>query len=160
MCTIPSALWISNAGARFSGIHGAVSMQARRVGCSRQAIYDHARKVSAAVEDQYSGNSPREQQLIREIEGPPQENAQLWEWVNRAVEFSVAIQQQFCAVAFAMGLSLQSNPRLVGRASETVPGRLAIHDWSLVPGRWCGGRQGPQTLGCLLQGFGTGRLSR
>jgi hypothetical protein len=38
MCLIPFALWISNAAARFSGIRGAVSIQARRVGCSRQAI--------------------------------------------------------------------------------------------------------------------------
>ena len=38
MCSIPIAFWISNAAVRFSGIRGAVSIQARRVGCSRQAI--------------------------------------------------------------------------------------------------------------------------
>jgi len=40
MCTIPFARWISNAAVRFSGIRGAVSIQARRGDCSRQAIYD------------------------------------------------------------------------------------------------------------------------
>ena len=47
MCTIPFALWISNAAARFSGIRGAVSIQARRADCSRQAIYDQARRSTA-----------------------------------------------------------------------------------------------------------------
>ena len=50
MCTIISVRWIANAAARFSGTHGAVSAQARRADCSRQAIYDQARKVQDAVE--------------------------------------------------------------------------------------------------------------
>src|SRR5271157_1136841 len=142
MCFIPIALWISNAAVRFSGIRGAVSIQARRVGWSRQAIYDQARKVCDAVEDQYSGGPTREQ-LIRENQALRAENAQLWEWVDQAVEFTVAIPQQFCAVAWAMGAESASNPRLDGRAPETVSGRLAVHDWSLVPSRRFGGRQNP-----------------
>src|SRR5208283_4222011 len=79
MCSIPIAFWISNAAVRFSGIRGAVSIQARRVGCSRQAIYDQARKVCDAVEDQYCGGPTREQ-LIRDNQALREENAQLWEW--------------------------------------------------------------------------------
>ena len=39
MCNITFMRWISNAAARISGTRGAVSVQARQVGCSRQAIY-------------------------------------------------------------------------------------------------------------------------
>ena len=105
MCFIPLALWISNAAARFSGNRGAVSIQARRVGCSRQAIYDQARKVHGAVQAEYSGGPTREE-LIRENQALRCENAQLWEWVDRAVEFTLAKQQKFSAIASGMGLSL------------------------------------------------------
>ena len=94
MCFIPLALWISNAAARFSGIRGAVSIQARRVGCSRQAIYDQARKVHGAVQAEYSAGPTREE-LIRENQALRCENAQLWEWVDQAVEFTLAKQQKF-----------------------------------------------------------------
>ena len=93
MCFIPFARWISNAAARFSGIRGAVSIQARRVGCSRQAVYDQARKVHGAVQAEYSAGSTREE-LIRENQALRCENAQLWEWVDRAVEFTLAKQQK------------------------------------------------------------------
>ena len=131
MCFIPFAFWISNAAARFSGVRGAVSIQARRVGCSRQAIYDQARKVCDAVEDQYSGGPTREQ-LIRENQALREENAQLWEWVDQAVEFTVAIQQQFCAVAWAMGLSLLQIHVLMAVLQKPFPtaSRSTI-------GRWC-----------------------
>ena len=77
MHSIPFVRWIANAAARFSGIHGAVAAQARvRADCSRQAIYDQARKVHAAVEAEHSGNPPREP-LIREIEALRRENAAL-----------------------------------------------------------------------------------
>src|SRR5271157_242610 len=105
MCTIPFALWISNAAARFSGTRGAVSIQASRAGCSRQAIYDQARKVHGAVQAEYSGGPTREE-LARENQALHEENAQLWEWVDRAVEFAPAKQQKFSATALAMGLSL------------------------------------------------------
>ena len=91
MCFIPLALWISNAAARISGIRGAVSIQARRVGCSRQAIYDQARKVHGAVQAEYSGGPTREE-LIRENQALRCENAQLWEWVDRAVEFTLDVR--------------------------------------------------------------------
>ena len=44
MCTIPFVGWIANAAARLVGPHGAVTEQAQKSGCSRQSVYDHARK--------------------------------------------------------------------------------------------------------------------
>src|SRR3954470_24005787 len=104
MCTIPFVPWISNAAARFSDTRGAVSTQARRAGCSRQAIYDQARKVHSAVAAEYS-DGPTREQLIREDRALRDENDRLWRWVDSAVEFTAGKQQRFAATASAMGLS-------------------------------------------------------
>ena len=76
MCTIISVRWIANAAARFSGTHGAVSAQARRADCSRQAIYDQARKVQDAVEAEHSGG-PSRQQLLEQNQALRQDNADM-----------------------------------------------------------------------------------
>jgi len=82
MCNVTFGRWISNAAARISGTRGAVSGQARQVGCSRQAIHEQARKVCDAVADEYSGG-PTRKQLIRENQALRQENAQLRAWADR-----------------------------------------------------------------------------
>ena len=40
--------WIRNAAAVFSGPHGAVTRQAEQAGCSRETVYQHARKLEPA----------------------------------------------------------------------------------------------------------------
>ena len=45
----------------FTGRHGAVTEPAQQAGCSRQCVYDHARKVLAAVEAQHGGGRTREE---------------------------------------------------------------------------------------------------
>jgi len=131
MCNVTFGRWISNAAARISGTRGAVSGQARQVGCSRQAIYEQARKVCDAVADEYSGGPTREQ-LIRENQALRQENAQLRAWADQAVAFTVAIQQEFSAVAWAMGLSLLQIHVLMAvlQRRSKAPSRSTI-------GRWC-----------------------
>src|SRR3982751_4028007 len=104
MCTIPFVPWIANAAARFSETRGSVSTQARQAGCSRQAIYDQARKVHSAVAAEYS-DGPTREQLIRENRALRDENDRLWRWVDSAVEFTAGKQQRFAATASAMGLS-------------------------------------------------------
>jgi hypothetical protein len=104
MCTIPFVRWIANAAARFSDTRGAVSTQARQAGCSRQAIYDQARKVHSAVAAEYS-DGPTREQLVRENRALRDENDRLWRWVDSAVEFTAGKQQRFAATASAMGLS-------------------------------------------------------
>jgi len=139
MYTIPFASWISNAAARFSGIRGAVSIQACRVGCSRQAIYDQARKVHGAVQAEYSGGPTREE-LIRENQALRSENAQLWEWVDRAVEYAPAKQQKFSATALAMGLSLTQVQVLLTLVLGPweAPSRTTIGRWVKAAGEAAG----------------------
>ena len=139
MCTIPFACWIANAAARLSGIHGAVSAQARRADCSRQAIYDQARKVHAAVEAEHSGDPPREP-LIREIEALRRENTELWKWVDRAVEFPQVKQQEFAALGRSMGLSLNqiSDLLIVVLGEKVAPARSSIERWVQAAGEAAG----------------------
>ena len=88
-----------------TGPHGAVTQQAQEAGCSRQSIYDHAQKVSAAIEAEHGGG-PTRAELIRVNEALRLENTQLWEWLFQTIEFPLAKQQHFAVTAMAMGLSL------------------------------------------------------
>lgn len=44
--------WIRNAAAVFSGHHGDVTRQAEQSGCSRQTVYQHARKVERRLAEE------------------------------------------------------------------------------------------------------------
>ena len=45
MTTLSLRTWVRNAAAVFSGCYGAVTRQAEQAGCSRQTVYDHARRI-------------------------------------------------------------------------------------------------------------------
>jgi hypothetical protein len=139
MCTITCVRWIANAAARFSGTHGAVASQSRRADCSRQAIYDQARKVHAAVAAEYSGGSTREQ-LIREIQALRAENTELWNWVDRAIEFPQAKQLEFAALGQAMGLSLSQISALLNLVlgAKLAPARSTLGRWVQAAGEAAG----------------------
>ena len=165
MCTIPLARWIANAAVRLSGPRGAVSVQAHRVGCSRQAIYDQARKVLQAVQDR-SSRGPTREQLLLENQALRREIAQLWEWVDRAIEFSEAKQQEFSAAASGMGLSLtQIHVLLRIMGSKLAPSRSTVGRWVQAAAAAAGrvlGRLDPLCkslvlVGCLDEIFFHGR---
>src|SRR5262245_8494763 len=134
MCTIPFLGWITNAAARFSGRRGAVAEQAQQSSCSRQCVYDHARKVLAAVETEHGNSGPTREQLIRENATLRHENGQLWEWLFRAVEFPLAKQQEFAVTALAMGLSLNQTLVLLAivLGAAATPSRSKVHRWVQV----------------------------
>jgi len=139
MCTISFARWISNAAARLTGPHGAVTQQAQKTGCSRQSVYDHAQKVNAAVEAEHGGG-PTRAQLIRENEALHQENTQLWEWLFQTIEFPLAKQQHFAVTAMAMGLSLNQTLVLLAilLGAKAYPGRATVHRWVQAAGKAAG----------------------
>jgi hypothetical protein len=139
MRTIPFVTWIANAAARWTGSHGAVTVTAEQNGCSRQCVYDHSRKVLAAVEAQHGGGPTREP-LIQENETLRRENAQLWDWLFQTIEFPLAKQQQFAVTALAMGLSLNQILVLLAIVLGTAacPGRSTIHRWSQAAARAAG----------------------
>src|SRR4051794_25251765 len=106
MFKLPIRTWVCNAAAVFSGPHGAVTLQAQESGCSRETVYEHARKVEQRLAD-----SPVEPAALAELRA---ENQQLRRMIadlqrdsERAIRFGKAEQRRFATVAFAMGVSLR-----------------------------------------------------
>src|SRR5947209_12888333 len=50
MITLSLRTVVRNAAAVFSGCYGAVTRQAEQAGCSRQTIYDHARRIEQRLQ--------------------------------------------------------------------------------------------------------------
>jgi hypothetical protein len=130
MLKIPFATWIANAAAGLAGIYGDVTRQAERADCSRQTIYDHAQKVQAAVAAAHDGG-PTPAQLIEQNQHLRQENAQLWDWLARTIEFPPSKQHEFSVTATAMGLSLNQVLVLLALilGKQVCPGRSTLHRW-------------------------------
>jgi hypothetical protein len=135
MLKIPFVTWIANAAAALTGTYGDVTLQAEVADCSRQTIYDHAHKVQAAVVDAHDGG-PTRVALIAENQRLVQENAQLWNWLARTVEFPVLKQHEFVATAAAMGLSLNQVFVLLALilGEQAGPGRSTLHRWVKLAG--------------------------
>jgi hypothetical protein len=122
--------WLGNTAARFLGKHGAVTEQAQQADCSRQTVYDHARKVQqAVVEAQLPG--PSRDELLHDNERLRAENQQLWDSLDSMVNFAEGRQQQFAATAAALGLSLSQTVVLLTIVLGKVccPSRAKVGRW-------------------------------
>lgn len=113
MARLPIVSWIGNAAAVLAGKWGTVSQQAQAAGCSRQAAYDHAEKVEAAVRDAASGGQSREQ-LQQQVRQQAERLAILEKRLAKATEFPEQEQERFAATATAMGLSYGQARELLG----------------------------------------------
>ena len=135
MFKIPLAIWIANAAARLAGAYGDVTQQAEAAECSRQTLYDHAKKVQAAVEAEHAGG-PTHAELIQENQHLRQENARLWDWLAQTVEFPPSKQQEFTVTAAAMGLSLSQILTLLALilGTQVRPGRGTLGRWVQAAG--------------------------
>lgn len=145
MPKIPLVTWIANAAVGLAGIYGEVTRPAEAADCSRQTIYEHARKVQAAVENTYDGG-PTRTQLIEENQLLRQENAQLWDWLAGTIDFPPSRQREFSVTATAMGLSLNQVLALLALilGQSASPGRSTLHRW-IKPAALAAGR----VLKCL-----------
>jgi hypothetical protein len=139
MRTIPFSRWIANAAARLTGPRGAVTQQAQVAGCSRQSVYHHSQKVSAAVEAEHGGG-PTRAELVRVNEALHRENTQLWEWLFQTIDFPLAKQQHFAVTAMAMGLSLSQTVVLLAilLGARAHPRRTTVHRWVQAAGKAAG----------------------
>jgi hypothetical protein len=135
MLTIPFVTWIANAAVALTGTYGAVTRQAAVADCSRQAIYDHAQKVQAALEDAHDGG-PTRAELIAQNQQLRHENAQLWDWLAGTIEFPPSKQREFTVTAAAMGLSLNQIRVLLALilGTQAGPGRSTVHRWIQAAG--------------------------
>jgi hypothetical protein len=98
MCSFPVVTWIGNAAAVLSGRWGAVSRCAQDVGCSREAMYQQARRVEQAVVAERAGD-PRREDLLAEHQRLREDNRLLWELLDEAESLAKATQQQCAATA-------------------------------------------------------------
>src|SRR3954464_6970420 len=130
MIKIPLASWIANAAVGLTGLYGDVTRQAQAADCSRQTIYDHARKVQAAVVDAHDGG-PTRATLIAQVHQLRLENARLWDWLAQTIEFPADKQHEFSVTAAAMGLSLNQVLVLLALilGQQACPGRSTLHRW-------------------------------
>ena len=63
MFSLPVVTWIGNAATVLSGRWGAISRHAQEIGCSREAMYQQARRVEQAVAWEQAGGPSREELL-------------------------------------------------------------------------------------------------
>ena len=110
--------WILNAAAVFSGSHGAVTKQAQESQCSRETVYQHARKVEQRLadeaDDDVAAQLRAENQRLHEVIAKQQSEAQ-----SRVV-LDKGKQRQFATAAFAMGVSLRQAEDLLGVLREKI----------------------------------------
>ncbi|QEH37383.1 hypothetical protein OJF2_59730 [Aquisphaera giovannonii] len=135
MSTISVVASIANAAACLAGAYGAVSRQARLVGCSRQAAYDHARKVLGAVRRlDPRGGDPR--RLREELGRLRREVADLRGRLDRAIEVPLGKRREFAAVAAGMGLSLAHTREVLAffLGEAAAPSRSALGRWAAAAG--------------------------
>jgi hypothetical protein len=113
MFKLPVRTWILNAAAVLSGQHGAVIQQAQDSECSRETVYEHARKV-----EQRLASEPGADAALAELRAENQRLQQRIAALEREAEDQIrcdkAQQRQLATTAFAMGLSLRPIEELRG----------------------------------------------
>lgn len=88
MNTLSVRTWVRNAAAVFSGRYGAVTRQAEQAGCSRQTVYDHARRIEQRLQPAAPATPPAEVPVptpVAVLDGPT--------------------RRRLAVTAFAMGIS-------------------------------------------------------
>jgi len=129
MFKLPVRSWVLNAAAVLSGQHGNVTRQAEQAECSRQTVYQHARKVESRLAAEPSTEAVAElqaenQRLRRAV-------AELERAAEGAVRCDKATQHQLATTAFAMGLSLRQIEDLLGLLlpAPEVPDHSTLGHW-------------------------------
>jgi hypothetical protein len=113
MSKLPVRTWILNAAAVLSGQHGAVARQAEQSECSRETVYQHARKVAHRL-----ASEPGTEASLAELRAESQRLRQRIAVLEREAEDRIGCdkdkQRQLATTAFAMGLSLRQIEELLG----------------------------------------------
>ena len=118
MFKLPIRTWVCNAAAVFSGQYCSVTQQAQDSQCSRETVYEHARKVEERL-----AAASRDKSRLAEQEAEIQQ-------LRRRVLDPVK-QRKFATVASALGLSLRQTEDLF--QILLPPGQAPAHS---TIGRW------------------------
>ena len=121
--------WITNAAAVFSGQHGAVTQQAHESGCSRETVYQHARKVEQRLGDQPSDD------VVGELRAENQRLRQALAELKREAKGRIILdkdkQRRLAVTASALGVSLRQVEDLLGvlLPQDQVPDHSTLGRW-------------------------------
>src|SRR5438270_4393884 len=88
MTTLSLGTLVRNAAAVFSGCYGEVTRRAEQAGCSRQTVYDHARRVERRLQPAAPDDTP----ATAPVSTP-------------AAPLDEPTRRRLAVVAFAMGIS-------------------------------------------------------
>lgn len=128
MFKLPVRSWILNAAAVVSGRHGAVTQQAEQSECSRETVYEHARKVEQrlAVEPSVAAA-----ELHAENQRLRQQIAELQRTAEDRTLLDKDTLRQLATTAFAMGISLRQVEDLLGvlLPEDKVPDHSTLGRW-------------------------------
>jgi hypothetical protein len=130
MFRLPIRTWILNAAAVFSGPHGAVTRQAEQSGCSRQTVYEHARKLERRLADPPDDRAAPAA-LEEEDRRLRQEIADLRRDAAHSIRCDKAVQRRLTTTAFAMGVSTRPIEELLGLLlpAAAVPDHSTLGHW-------------------------------
>lgn len=129
MFKLSPRVWILNAAAVFSGQRGAVTQQAEDSGCSRETVYQHARKVERRLDDEAAAEA------LAELRAENQRLDEVVAGLRREAEARVSIDKaklrQLAITASAMGVSLRQVEDLLGvlLPPEEVPDHSTLGRW-------------------------------
>jgi hypothetical protein len=128
MFKLPVRSWILNAAAVVSGRHGAVTQQAEQSECSRETVYEHARKVEQrlAVEPSVAAA-----ELHAENQRLRQQIAELQRTAEDRTLLDKDTLRQLATTALAMGISLRQVEDLLGvlLPEDKVPDHSTLGRW-------------------------------
>jgi DNA-binding MarR family transcriptional regulator len=129
MFKLPVRTWILNAAAALSGQHGAVTRQAEQSGCSRETVYEHARKLEQRLAPEPGvavvAELQAENQWLRQV------IVELRREAKDLIRCDKTKQRQLATTAFAMGVSLRQVEGLLGvlLPAAEVPDHSTLGHW-------------------------------
>lgn len=138
MLKLPVRTWILNAAAVFSGQHGDVTRQAEQSECSRETVYQHARKVESRLAAEPDADAVAE--LREENQRLREEISRLRREAGGLVRCDKAAQRRLATTAFAMGVSLRQVEDILGvlLPADEVPDHSTLGHWVQAESRRAG----------------------
>ena len=136
MLKLAMPAWIRNAAAALCGRRGAVTERAQEAACSRQTVYEHARRL---VQHTTEGDQERAA-LQAEVARLRAERDALQQQLQRSVPIGPEQLERFAVTGQAMGVSLRQAEELLETLlpAERVPDHATLGRWTAAAGRRAG----------------------
>jgi hypothetical protein len=136
MLSLAIPTFLRNAASALLGQQGAVSEQARRVGCSRQTIYNDKQQVCDRLEQR----DRQFEQLRAECAQLRQEKQRLLDEARLSVLIDDDALKRFAVTAQAVGVSLRQAEVLLGTLlpDDRVPDHSTMGHWTKQAGTRAG----------------------